>query len=186
MQHEVIVAGFGGQGVLLAGILLAEAALQDGKEVTWVPAYGPEMRGGTCNCTVIVSDELIASPVASEVSFLIGMNEPSLQKFGPIVRTGGTIYHDSSSGDTLLDRDDVDIVAVPAAQIAAEIGSPKVVNMVMLGALVGSSGLTTRDTLVSVMEKQLVGEKARFVPLNIQALDAGIEIARQHAKKSGK
>jgi len=185
MQHEVIVAGFGGQGVLLIGILLAEAALREGKEVTWVPSYGPEMRGGTCNCTVIVSDELIGSPVASEVSSLVAMNEASVRKFGRIVRPGGTIYYDSSSGDIRLDRDDADILAIPATEIAVKLGSSKVANMVMLGALVGNSGLTTRDTLASVMDIKLAGKKAKFIPLNMQAIDAGMKIARQHAHSSG-
>lgn len=179
MQDEVIVAGFGGQGVLLIGTLLAEAAMREGKEVTWVPSYGPEMRGGTCNCTVIISDRLIGSPVASEARYVIGMSEPSVRKFAPIVRPSGTILYDSSSGDIQLERDDVHILAIPAEKTAAGLGSPKVTNMVMLGALVGISDLVSKETLAAVMEAQLAGAKAKFIPLNVKAIEAGIALVKQ-------
>ena len=139
MHTEIILAGFGGQGVLLIGKLLAYAGMKAGREVTWMPAYGPEMRGGTCNCTVVLSDRPIGSPISKSPHGLIALNLPSLDKFEDAVRPGGVIVVNTSLINRLPQRTDVTVVAVPANEVAIECGSPKAANMVALGAYLGAS-----------------------------------------------
>ncbi len=145
MQQEVIVAGFGGQGVLFAGKLLAYTAMEVGKEVTWIPSYGPEMRGGTANCTVVISDEEIGSAFVKNPTAVIAMNKPSLDKFEKLVAPGGVLVVNSSMVDRPVERTDITVVSLPANEIAEEIGSSKSVNMVVLGALLGNLDLVPME-----------------------------------------
>jgi 2-oxoglutarate ferredoxin oxidoreductase subunit gamma len=134
MQRDVIMAGFGGQGILLIGKMLAYAGMHAGKEVSWLPSYGPEMRGGTCNCTVVISDKPVGSPVIRSPRAVVAMNLPSLEKFEPDLREGGLLLINSSLISRGPERDDVTVVEVPANEIATELGNPRGANMVALGA----------------------------------------------------
>ena len=146
-----LLAGFGGQGVLFAGKTLAYAGMDLDKNISWLPSYGPEMRGGTANCSVIISDTPIGSPIISNCDALIAMNKPSLEKFKDTVKSGGVIIYDSVYIDTEVKRDDVTVVAIPAKSIAEELGNGKLGNMVMLGAFIKNcSGLTIEDIDKSV------------------------------------
>jgi 2-oxoglutarate ferredoxin oxidoreductase subunit gamma len=140
MTFDLIIAGFGGQGVLFAGQLLAHAALDAGLETTWYPSYGPEMRGGTANCTVVISDEPIGSPVTERPQAAIVMNLPSLDRYEPLVRPGGVLVVNASLIDRAVTRDDVDVITIPADDVAAELGHPKLTNMVLLGAAPAHAG----------------------------------------------
>ena len=140
MTHEIIMAGFGGQGVMAMGKILVEAAMEEGKNVSWLPSYGPEMRGGTANCSVIVSDEPIGAPIVTEATAAIVMNRPSLDKFENDVIPGGALFINSSLIDKKASRDDIKVYYVPANDIANELGTDKVANIVMLGAYLQVSG----------------------------------------------
>lgn len=172
---RIKIAGFGGQGVLFLGKLMAEVGMREGFHVSWLPSYGPEMRGGTANCHVNISTTPVGSPLISDPSVLIAMNRPSLEKFESEVVSGGVILYDSSLIDVAPTRDDVEIVALPATAIADGIGSPKVANMVTLGAYGRLTGLIDKDEVMAVVEG--MGKKKELVELNRRALDAGIEFA---------
>ena len=152
MLIKTVFAGFGGQGVLLMGRNLAQAAMLEGKNVTYFPSYGAEVRGGTANCTVAISDEEIASPVASSPEFVVVMNEPSLVRFQNQVQTGGLLFVNSSLIDTEIARGDIDGVRVPASEVAENLGDPKSANMVMLGAFTKRSSLVSIDTVMESLE----------------------------------
>lgn len=170
---RIIVAGFGGQGVLLIGQMIAYAAMYADKEVTWMPTYGPEMRGGTANCTVCVSDEPIASPVVAQCDILVAMNGPSLEKFGPMLAPGGDLYINTSVIKEKIERDDVNVYYVDTTGVAEEVvGNGKAGNMVMLGAVLRRSGVVDIDIMDKVFEYKLTGEKAKLIPANKQALTA--------------
>lgn len=173
MMQEVIFAGFGGQGMLLAGQFIAYAGLDEGKNVSWLPSYGPEMRGGTANCSVIVSDEEIGSPVIVEPDTLVVMNRPSLEKFEKTVKKGGTLIINSSLIDVKATRDDIDVIYVPANQIAEEIGNTKVANMVVLGAYIEKSGVVDVKSVLKVIENKMGAKKAHLVAINEEALNKG-------------
>jgi 2-oxoglutarate ferredoxin oxidoreductase subunit gamma len=181
MHSEIIMAGFGGQGVLLIGKLLAYAGLDAGREVTWMPAYGPEMRGGTCNCTVVLSDRPIGSPISRHPHALIALNLPSLDKFESTVRPKGVIVVNTSLINRLPARPDVVTVAVPANEIAVEAGTAKAANMVALGALIGATGLADVEMVKAVIEKTFAS-KPKIVAANVAALSRGVEIGRSAAK----
>ncbi len=175
MHEEIIISGFGGQGVLFAGQLLAYAGLEEGRHVTWIPSYGPEMRGGTAHCTVIISDEDIGSPVVRNPSIALVLNPPSMEKYAPLVKTGGALVLDSTLVATRANRADIREIALPAKDIAAELGVPQIANMVMVGALVGARGVVKIETLERVLEEHL-GERHRDkLPVNKQALRRGVE-----------
>ena len=174
MERSVVIAGFGGQGVILAGKILAQAGMNHDLEVTWLPSYGPEMRGGTANCTVVLSDEPVGSPIVDEPSALVAMNRPSLDKFEAAVAAGGTIVVNASLVDRAVERDDVDAAYVRLNDIAIETGSARAINMVALGALLKATGVVPLDVVKSTMAATLEESgKAKFVPLNEQALDRG-------------
>jgi 2-oxoglutarate ferredoxin oxidoreductase subunit gamma len=175
MLFKTICAGFGGQGVLSMGLNLAQAAFLEGKNVTFLPAYGAEIRGGTANCTVAISDEEIASPVASSPEFLVAMNRPSLVRFQNKVQSGGIFFINSSLMEAEVSRGDVDIVGVRANHIAEELGNPRVANMVMLGAFAAKTNLVSLSALVEAMKETLKGKK-RLVPVNEHALRRGFEL----------
>jgi 2-oxoglutarate ferredoxin oxidoreductase subunit gamma len=180
MYHEVILAGFGGQGVLLIGKLLAYAGMKAGLEVTWMPAYGPEMRGGTCNCTVVLSNRQVGSPVSQRPHAAIVLNLQSIDKFEPLVKPGGILVVNTS----LINRDpvrtDIVNVLVPANQIANEAGSAKAANMVALGALLGASGLVNADHVRAVLAETFAG-RPKIVQLNHACLAKGLEIGQTYA-----
>jgi 2-oxoglutarate ferredoxin oxidoreductase subunit gamma len=172
MHTEIILAGFGGQGVLLIGKMLAYAAMKMDREVTWMPAYGPEMRGGTCNCTVVLSDRPIGSPISKSPHGLIALNLPSLDKFEDAVRPGGVIVVNTSLINRLPHRTDVTVVAVPANEVAIECGSPKAANMVTLGAYLGASGVVELDQVKAIVAESFAA-KPKLVEVNHAALSRG-------------
>jgi len=176
MTTELIVAGFGGQGVLLFGKFFALSGLKEGKEVVWIPSYGPEMRGGTCNCTVIVSDDPIGSPIIDSPNTVVVMNKPSLAKFGPRVSSDGLLLINSSLIDTTSDRTDIRIETVPANEIALELGNTKAANMVALGAYVALIKVVKFETVLGVVEENFA-KKKEFLDLNLKALKRGYEQA---------
>lgn len=175
MQQEVIIAGFGGQGVLFAGQLLSYTALDEGKEVTWIPSYGPEMRGGTANCTVVISEEEIGSPFVNNPTAVLAMNLPSLEKFEGQVKEGGVLVVNSSMVNRGVERDDIKVVSIPANEIAQQIGSERAVNMVMLGALLGNLDLLSLDAVDKALENHLPERHKKFLPANKEALRRGAE-----------
>jgi 2-oxoglutarate ferredoxin oxidoreductase subunit gamma len=171
-KTEVLMAGFGGQGMLLSGKLLAHAAMVEGKEVSWLPSYGPEMRGGTANVTVCVSDKKVGSPYIIAPSALLVMNQPSLEKFGPKVKKGGLIVINTSLVTVRSDRDDCSVLYVDAGQLAAKAGTARAANLVMFGAYVGWSGIVAEATCVQMIEEEFAS-KAKFIPANVAAFKAG-------------
>ena len=172
MQKEVMFAGFGGQGIMSAAKILALAAMEQGAEVSWIPSYGPEMRGGTAYCTVIVSDEPIGSPIVRNPGSLVAMNQPSLEKFAPTVLPGGVIMINSSLISVTSMRDDVDEMAIPVYKIAEKSGSVKAASIVALGAFAARSGIVEFKNLEKAVRKTFAAKK-KIIPLNLCALDAG-------------
>ena len=173
MTNEIMIAGFGGQGVMAIGKTLAEAGMKENKDVCWLPSYGPEMRGGTANCCVVLTDDAIVSPIVLEPTELIAMNLPSLLKFEPTVKAGGTIFVNSSIITEKVTRTDVKAVYVPCLEIAQELGNMKVANMVMLGAYIQAMGNLSFDTIKEMLVHMFTGPKAKLVDLNIEALRRG-------------
>lgn len=178
MHLETIFAGFGGQGVLLAGQLLAQAGMLAGRHVTWVPSYGPEMRGGVANCAVIVSDTPIGSPVVGEPDAVVAFNRPSMEKFAPLVRPGGLVILNSSLMPNLVGRSDVRVIEVPCNAIADELGSARVANMVALGALIEATGAVSVEQVLEALRHILPERRHNLIPLNRTALERGAEVAR--------
>lgn len=175
MLIKTIFAGFGGQGVLSMGLNLAQAAMAEGKNVTYWPSYGVEVRGGTANCTVAISDEEIASPVASSPDFVVAMNQPSVVRFQNKVHSGGVLLLNSSLVEIEVSRGDVEIVAVPASVIAEDLGSPRSANMVMLGALTKKGNLVQLSTLIEEL-KSTLKNKEKLIEINTKALTAGYDL----------
>ncbi|MBS1260703.1 MAG: Pyruvate synthase subunit PorC [Calditrichaeota bacterium] len=178
MQREVKFAGFGGQGILSAGHFLANAALEEGKEVAWVPSYGPEMRGGTAYCTVVIADHPIGSPIVNNPADLVAMNRPSLEKFEPTVREGGFILVNSSLIPDRVKRKDVTEILIPANDTAIELGNNKGANMVALGAYIACTGVVKLDTVVALMPEAFA-RKPQFVEANIACIRQGVKLAKQ-------
>lgn len=174
-----IFAGFGGQGVLLIGQLLAYAGMYEGKNVSWLPSYGPEMRGGTANCSVVVSDDPIASPVLSMADCVIAMNTPSLDKFEANVLPGGKLFINSSIIDKKATRTDIDVYYVPCNDIADQLGNPKVLNMAMLGAYLEATKVVGVESVLQALLHSLGEKKAHLIPLNRQAIEMGAESIRK-------
>ena len=170
-KTKMFFAGSGGQGTLAIGPMIAKAAMDEGKEVTWLPSYGPEMRGGTANCTVVVSDHAIACPLINEADMLVVMNLPSLLKFEPMVVPGGLLIINSSLVPEKASRNDIRVVEIPADEKARELGNAKAANIVMLGAILKETGVVKPDSIRHQMEKMFSGRKAKFLPLNQAAFD---------------
>jgi len=173
MTYETIFAGFGGQGILFSGKVIAYAGMIENKNVSHLPSYGPEMRGGTANCSVIVSDEPVASPIITEPSNLVVMNGPSLDKFENAVVPGGKIFIDSTLITRDCVRDDVDVFKIPATQMAIDMGISKLANMIIVGKLVKETDMFTWDELVDAITKLVPASKAAMLESNIKALEAG-------------
>ncbi len=170
-SHEIIIAGFGGQGVLFLGEVLARAGVREGREVTWLPSYGPEQRGGTANCTVVISDEPVGSPVVADPSILIVLNRPSLDRFEPQVRAGGLIVYDSTMIGRAPGRSDVTAVAVPATAAASDLGSARVANVILLGALLEARPVVSTAAARAALDEMVIDPEARA--RNATALERG-------------
>jgi len=175
MQTEVVIAGFGGQGVMLAGMVLAETGMNLDKEVVWLPSYGPEMRGGTANCTVVISDRPVGSPVIRSPRAVVAMNLPSLDKFEPDIREGGLLLINSSLINRGAKRDDLTVVEIPANELAAELGNPRGANMVALGAYLGATNAVSVDSVIEVIRETFAAKPA-VIDVNIEALRRGYEL----------
>ena len=173
MTNEIIISGFGGQGVMAIGKNLAEAGMKENKNVSWLPSYGPEMRGGTANCSVVLSDEPIICPIVLEPTELIAMNLPSLVKFEPTVVKDGVVFVNSSIISDKVQRSDVRAVYVPCLEIANELGNLKVANMVMLGAYIEVMKNLGTETIKEMLVHIFTGPKAKLVDLNVEALRRG-------------
>jgi len=176
MQNEVMFAGFGGQGIMLMGKILAHAAMEEGSEVLWIPSYGPEMRGGTAYCTVVVSDRLIGSPIIKNPAHLVAMNRPSLEKFAPVIKPNGVIMINSTLIPVRSEREDVDELLVPANDLAVEVGNLRTANIIALSAFVERSKVVGIDTLRECVKNEF-GKKPKLIPINMEAFDKGIAAA---------
>lgn len=173
MRHEILIAGFGGQGVLSVGEFLAYAGMLEGQEVAWVPSYGPEMRGGTSNCMVTLGDEEIDSPLFEQATGAIIMNQPSLVKFEPIVEPGGVLLLNSSLVKPTVKREDIHVYEIAANEIAAELGTGKVANIVMLGAFLKVNPVVKTASVLECLKKVFPVKKHHLIPLNEQAMAMG-------------
>lgn len=177
MQEEIIISGFGGQGTLFAGQVLAYAAMDAGLHVTWIPSYGPEMRGGTARCTVIISDDEIGSPLVRRPTAAIVMNIPSMEKYEPLVQEGGVLVYNISLIDRMAQRKDIRSVAVPATDIAVELGNPRLANMVMLGVLLALTRVVSPSTVEQVLDEHLAESRRHLLEPNKEALHRGMALA---------
>ena len=175
MIVKTIFSGFGGQGVLMMGVSLAHSGMNKGFHVTYLPAYGAEMRGGTANCTVAIADEEIASPVASEPNYLVVMNSPSLFIFQNKVTSGGTIFLNSSIIKDRPNRQDVKVVCVPCSDIAQELGNNKVANIIMMGAFIKKSSIVSPDIYLNSLESIMGSKKKSLAEINRKAFAAGFD-----------
>ena len=173
MTTQILIAGFGGQGVLFAGKLLAYKGMYDGKELSWLPSYGPEMRGGTANCSVIISDTPVGSPIVDKPDVLMVMNLPSLDKYENAVNAGGKIFVDSSFIERKVERSDVDAYYVPATKMAAEAGVPTLANMILLGKLLKETQVLDFEGLDGVFKKIVSAKRADLIDANLKALELG-------------
>jgi len=184
-QHEVTWAGFGGQGIMVAGQLLAYTGISEGKNVVWIPSYGPEMRGGTAYCTVVVSSERIGSPIIKSPSSACVFNRPSFDKFSPTIKPGGILLVNSSLIEVQTDRTNITELLVPANEIAMKCGHAKSANVVMLGAFVGLSKVVELENVRATIVEKL-GKKKDLLQINMEALDAGFALAKNKTVKAGK
>jgi 2-oxoglutarate ferredoxin oxidoreductase subunit gamma len=176
MQEEIIISGFGGQGALFAGMVLAYAGMDNGKNVTWIPSYGPEMRGGTAYVTVIIGDEEVGSPVIRRPSAVIVLNNPSMEKYEQLVKEEGVLVYNSSLISSTPSRTDIRYAAVPASDVAAELGNTKMANMVTLGALVAATKVLPLEAVVQALRDHLPESKHAMLKPNEQALQRGAEL----------
>ena len=172
---NVLLAGFGGQGILFTGKVMVYGALTEGKELSWLPSYGPEMRGGTCNCSVVISDEAIGSPLVTNPDVLVAMNRPSLEKFVNTVVPGGTILVDSSTVDIKVERTDVTVYYVPATTLADKNGLKGLANIILLGKLYKEMKFISMESLDKGLQKCIPAKKAEMLEFNKKALEIGME-----------
>jgi len=177
MQEEIIISGFGGQGTLFAGQVLAYAAMDADFHVTWIPSYGPEMRGGKARCTVIISDQEIGSPLVRRPSAAIVMNIPSFEAFEPMVKPGGVLVVNQSLVPNRSQREDLHVLYVPATELATEMGNARIANMICLGALVKALGVLPLEALEQALDNHLAERHRKWLPLNKEALRKGAEFA---------
>lgn len=177
-ENILIIAGFGGQGVMLMGQVLATAAMIEDKHSTWLPSYGPEMRGGTANCTVVISEEMIGSPIADTPNSVIAMNIPSLLKFEEKLSPEGLLIINTSVVDREPSRKDIQVAKIDANKIAEDIGNLRVANMVILGAYVEKTEIISMESIEKAFERKLTGKKAKLIDMNIKAVKAGMEAVR--------
>ena len=179
MTHELLIAGFGGQGVLSLGMALGYAGMVEGKEISWMPSYGPEMRGGTANCIVIVSDKQISSPIVTTFDTVVALNQPSMDKFENSVRPGGFLLYDSTNIISPPTRSDIHVVPVPASDEAVRMQNTKIMNMIVLGSFIEQTHLVAIGSVMQALKKVLPERYHHLLPLNEQALRRGMELASQ-------
>ena len=184
-QFEVTFAGFGGQGVMTAGQLLAYSGMKEDKKVVWLPSYGPEMRGGTAYCTVVVSNNRIGSPIITSPSAICVFNRPSFDKFESMVKPGGLLVVNSSLINVSSKRDDISELLIPANKIALENGNPKAVNVIILGALIGASSILKYESVEKTLVEKL-GHKKSLLKSNLIVLKKGFDYAKVHLSKKVK
>lgn len=184
-QYEVTWAGFGGQGIMVAGQLLSYTGIKEGKNVIWIPSYGPEMRGGTAYCTVVISETRIGSPIINDPQAACVFNRPSFDKFSQMIRPGGLLLVNSSLINTTTDRTDITEILVPANQMAIDAGNVKTANIAMLGAFVGATGIVKYDNLKAVVEEKL-GKKKEILGINLAILEQGYKLTRSAGKQESK
>lgn len=175
MSLKIIFSGFGGQGVLMMGYVLAYAGMNEDKHVTFLPSYGAEVRGGTANCTVVVSDEEIASPIASSPEFVVAMNYPSMVKYQNMVKSGGTMFLNSDLITEAPSREDINLCKAPVNTLAHDMGADRSLNMVMLGIVAATTGMVSKEALLQAIEKVLQGKKQSLIDMNQKALEAGMK-----------
>lgn len=176
---ELILAGFGGQGVMSMGQMLAYAGMLEQKKVSWIPSYGPEMRGGTANCAVVITDEEIGSPVVVEPDVVVAMNLPSMDKFESTIKPGGVLLYNSSLIDRKPARDDITVLAIPANEVANELGNTRVANMVMMGALLSQVNVVTVESIHKGLEQVLPSHRQDLLEVNKQAMERGSKLAAE-------
>jgi 2-oxoglutarate ferredoxin oxidoreductase subunit gamma len=181
METSIIISGFGGQGTLFAGQVLTYAAMAAGKEVTWIPSYGPEMRGGTANCTVVISDNRIGSPLVLNPTIVIAMNQPSLEKYESLVAEGGYLIANKSLIEKDFSRSGINSYFIPANELAAEIGNMKMSSMLLTGAMVGITGILSTEEIKTALENNLPARHKKTLPMNFQAIDKGAEYIKELA-----
>ena len=176
MKRETLIAGFGGQGVLSMGMTLAYAGMIEGKNVSWMPSYGPEIRGGTANCTIIISDEKISSPIINVFDSIIILNQPSMDKFESAVKTNGQILYEANNVINPPTRDDVNIISIPANKEALKMGQKKVMNMIVLGAYLGLNPVLKPESIMEGIKKVLPERHHNLLPVNKKALEFGLSL----------
>lgn len=184
MLIQTIFSGFGGQGVLSMGQILANAAMSDGKHVTYLPAYGTEMRGGTANCTVTISDEDVASPVASDPEFVVAMNQPSFTRFQNLLQSGGFLLYNSSIVNSDSVRGDIEVMGLPVIEIAKKIGNLKVSNMVMLGGFICISNIVSVELISKTIPKVLGSKYSNLLKLNEEAIKTGYKYIKEQQNEN--
>ncbi len=182
METSIVIAGFGGQGVMLAGQVLAYAGMDEDRHVTWIPSYGPEMRGGTANCTVLVSDEPVGAPIVARPDIAVVLNQPSFDKYEPLVQPGGLLVANSSLVAVASMRDDLDLVAVPANQIAEKQGTVKMVNMVLLGAMLAIRPILPLAAIEQALTDHLPTNKVHLLAMNLYVLQQGYHFEAAEAE----
>ena len=175
MTNQILLSGFGGQGILFTGKFLAYKGLLADKNVSWLPSYGPEMRGGTASCSVIISDEEVGSPIISQPDVLIAMNLPSFEKFVPTVKAGGIVIADSSLIETKTTRTDIDVYYIPATSLASDMGKQSLANMIILGKMIKETGVVKFENAVEAMKKVVSAKRQDLLDLNIKALKTGFD-----------
>ncbi len=178
MKVEMICSGFGGQGSLTIGKFLAKAAMKEGKQVSWLPSYGPEMRGGTANVSVVISDKMVASPIVTHADILVALNQPSIDKFGPNMKKGGLMVANSDMCPNKLNRDDITEIYLPMNTLANEIGSPKVLNMIPIGVIIQKTGLVKFETIKEDLTKFLEKKNPDLLEKNLIAIKKGMELVK--------
>ena len=175
MTTNTLIAGFGGQGVLFAGKFMAYKGMLEGKQISWLPSYGPEMRGGTANCSVIISDEPVGSPIVSNPDILIAMNLPSLDKFESTVVPGGMIFADSTLIGRKVARDDVQVFYIPATQLASDNGTPTLANMIIVGKVLKEIGEYDEEKITNALKKVISAKRADMLEVNLGAMRLGAQ-----------
>ena len=182
MHEEVIISGFGGQGALFAGQLLTYAGMAEGRMVSWIPSYGPEMRGGTAHCTVIISDEPIGAPIVHNPSSCIVLNPASMEKYEPLVKPGGFLIVNTSLVRDRSKRDDITVIEVPGNDLANEIGSVKIANIVLLGALLAANPIVRLESVKEALDEHIPEHRRHVIEPNKRALDAGAALVKARAQ----
>lgn len=179
MKHEIVIAGFGGQGILSMGMTLAYAGMIEGLEVSWMPSYGPEMRGGTANCTVILSDEKISSPIINLFDTALILNQPSMDKFEAKIKSGGRVIYETKNILKPPVRKDVNIASIPAILEAVQLGNRRVMNMIILGAYLAMNPVLQIKSIIVALKKVLPDRHHPLIPINRKALERGIKLIHE-------